>query len=65
MHVCIFFFSGIHIQLRGPINDIRLHIQKPPGNGKEIIGSGMLLYKVLFLKIWVVRAFRVAVLKYL
>ena len=68
MHVCIFFFLGIHIQSSGPINDIHLNIQKPAGNGdrskgKEIIGSGMSLYKVPFLKIWVVRAFAVIVLK--
>ena len=68
MHGCIFFFPGIHIQLGGPINDIRLNIQKPMGNrsrsnGKEIIGSGMSLYKVHFLKIWVVRASTIVVLK--
>ena len=69
MHVCIFiFFPGIDIQSSGPINDIHLDIQKPAGNesrsnGKEIIGSGMSLYKVPFLKIWVVRAFTVVVLK--
>ena len=69
MHVCIYiFFPGIHIQSSGPINDIHLDIQKPVGNesrsnGKEIIGSGMSLYKVPFLKIWVVRAFTVVVLK--
>ena len=67
--MCIYiFFPGI--QYYGPINDIRLNIQKPAGNGsrsngKEIIGLGMSLYKVLFLKIWVVRAFIVVVLKYL
>ena len=48
-----FFFPGIHIQLGGPIKDIRLNIQKPAGNssrsnGKEIIGLGMSLYKVPF-----------------
>ena len=63
-----FFFPGIHIQLGGPINDIRLNIQELAGNGsqsngKEIIGSGMSLYKVHFLKIWVVRAFTIVVLK--
>ena len=66
--VYIFFFPGIHIQLVGPINDICLNIQKPMGNrsrsnSKEIIGSGMSLYKVPFLKIWVVKAFTVVVLK--
>ena len=64
------FFPGIHIQSCGSVNDIRLNIQKLAGNGsrsngKEIIESGMSLYKVLFLKIWVVRAFIVVVLKYL
>ena len=64
------FFPGIHIQSYGSFNDIHLNIQKPAGNGsrsngKEIIGLGMSLYKVLFLKIWVVRAFIVVVLKYL
>ena len=44
------------------MNDIRLNIQKlaqngSQSNGKEIIGSAMSLYKVHFLKIWVVRAF--------
>ncbi|XP_050281379.1 ankyrin repeat-containing protein ITN1-like isoform X2 [Quercus robur] len=39
-------YSGIHIQSGGPINDIRLNIQKPArnrnqSNGKEIIGSGI------------------------
>ncbi|XP_075644491.1 uncharacterized protein LOC142615635 [Castanea sativa] len=39
-------YSGIHIQSGGPINDIRLNIQKLMGNrsrsnGKEIIGSGI------------------------
>ena len=66
--MCVYFFPGIHIHLGGPINDIRLNIQKPVGNGsqsigKEIIGSGMSLYKVLFLKIWVVRVFTILVLK--
>ena len=67
--MCVyFFFPGIHIQSGGPINDIHLNIQKPMGNrsqsnGKEIIGSGMSLYKVPLLKIWVVRAFIVVVLK--
>ena len=66
--MCIYFFLGINIQSGGPINDVRLNIQKPAGNrsrsnGKEIIGSGMSLYKVPFLKIWVVRAFTVMVLK--
>ena len=60
VHVYIFFL-GIHIHSGGPINDIHINIQKPVGNGsrsngKEIIGSGMSLYKVHFLKIWVVRA---------
>ena len=68
--MCIYFFLGINIQSGGPINDVRLNIQKPTGNrrrsnGKEIIGSGMSLYKVFFLEIWVVRAFIVVVLKYL
>ena len=69
MYVCIYiFFPGI--QYYGPINDIHLNIQKLAGNGsrsngKEIIGLGMSLYKVLFLKIWVVRVFIVVVLKYL
>ena len=63
-----FFFPGIHIQLGGPINDICLNIEKPEengsrSNGKEIIGSGMSLYKASFLKIWVVRTFTVVVLK--
>ena len=54
-----FFFPGIHIQSGGPINDIHLNIQKSVGNrsqsnGKEIIGSGMSLYKVPSLKLWVV-----------
>ena len=66
--MCIYFFLGINIQSGGPINDVRLNIQKLAGNrsqsnGKEIIGSGMSLYKVPFLKIWVVRAFTVMVLK--
>ena len=67
--MCVYlFFLDIHIQLGGPINDIHLNIQKLAGNGsrsngKEIIGSGMSLYKVLFLKTWVVRAFIVVVLK--
>ena len=66
--MCIYFFLGINIQSGGPINDVRLNIQKPAGNrsrsnGKEIIGSGMSLYKVPFLKIWVVGAFTVMVLK--
>ena len=66
--VCVYIFPSIHIQSGGPINDIRLNIQKPArngsrSNGKEIIGSGMSLYKVHFLKIWVVRAFIVIVLK--
>ena len=71
MYVCIYiFFPGIHIQYYAALNDTHLNIQKPAGNGsrsdgKEIIGSGMSLYKFLFLKIWVVRAFIVAVLKYL
>ena len=69
--MCIYiFFPGIRIQYYGPISDIRLNIQEPAGNGsrssgKEIIGSGMSLEKVLFLRIWVVRAFIVVVLKYL
>ena len=69
MHVCIhIFFLGIHIQSGGLINDIRLNIQKPAGNksrsnGKEIIESVMSLYIVPFLKIWVVRAFIIVVLK--
>ena len=68
MHVYIYFFPVIHIQLGGPINDIRLNIQKLAGNEsrsyvKEIIGSGLSLYKVHFLKIWVVRAFTIVVLK--
>ena len=68
-YVYILFFPGIHIQSGGPINDIHLDIQKLAGNGsrsngKEIIGSGMSLYKVPFLKFWVVRAFMVVVLKY-
>ena len=69
MYVCIYFFPGIRIQSGGPMNDIRLNIQKPAGNssrsndGKEIIGSGMSLYKTSFLKIWVVRTFTVVVLK--
>ena len=50
------FFPGIRIQSGGPMNDIRLNIQKlaqnrSRSNGKEIIGSGMSLYKVHFLKI--------------
>ena len=67
--MCVFFFfPGIHIQSGDPINDIHLNIQKlagngSRGNGKEIIGSGMPLYKVPFLKIWVVRAFTIVVLK--
>ena len=66
---CVYiFFPGIPIQTGGPINDIRLNIQKLAGNGsrsngKEIIGSSMSLYKVHFLKIWVVRAFTIVVLK--
>ena len=66
---CVYiFFPGIHIQSGGPINDICLNIQKLAGNknrsnGKEIIGSGMSLYKVHFLNICVVRAFIVVVLK--
>ena len=68
MHGCIFFFPGIHIQLGGPINDTHLNIQEPAGNinqsnGNETIGSGMSLYKVHFLKIWVVRAYTIVVLK--
>ena len=68
MHEYIFFFPGIRIQSGGPMNDIRLNIQKlarngSRSNGKEIIGSGMSLYKVHFLKIWVVRAFTIVVLK--
>ena len=64
----IFFFPGIRIQSGGPVNDIHLNIQKlvqngSRSNGKEIIGSGMSLYKVHFLKIWVVRAFTIVVLK--
>ena len=59
--VCVFFpLKGIHIQSAGPINEIRLNIQKSAGNlsnDKEIIGLGMSLSKVLFLKNWVVRAF--------
>ena len=67
VHVYIFFL-GIHIQSGGPINDIHINIQKPVGNGsrsngKEIIGSGMSLYKVPFLKIWVVSAVTIVVLK--
>ena len=67
--MCVYiFFPGIHIQSGGPINDIRLNIQKPAGNssqsnGKEITGSGMSLYKVPFLKILAVKAFTVVVLK--
>ena len=50
------FFPVIHIQSDGSINEIRLNSQKLVGNRsrsnvKEIIGSGMSLYKVLFLKI--------------
>ena len=64
----MYFFPGFHIQSGGPMNDIRLNIQKlarngSQSNGKEIIGSGMSLYKVHFLKIWVVRAFTIVVLK--
>ena len=67
--MCVYiFFPGIHIQSGGPINDIHLNIKKPVGNrsrsnSKEIIGSGMSLYKVPFLNIWVVKAFTVVVLK--
>ena len=66
--VYIYIFPGIRIQSGGPMNDIRLNIQKlarngSRSNGKEIIGSGMSLYKVHFLKIWVVRAFTIVVLK--
>ena len=67
--MCVFFFfPGIHIQLGGPINDICLNIEKIEGNrsrsnGKEITGSGMSLYKVPFLKIWVVRTFTAMILK--
>ena len=58
----IYIFPGIHIQLGGSKNDIRLDIEKlarngSRSNGKEIIGLGMSLFKVHFLKIWVVRAF--------
>ena len=68
---CVFiylFFLGISIQYGCPINEYRLIIQKLTGNrsqsnGKEIIGSGMSLYKVPFLNIWVVKAFTVVVLK--
>ena len=68
MHVYIYIFPVIHIQLGGPINDIHLNIQKLARNGsqsndKEIIGLGMSLYKVHFLKIWVVREFTIVVLK--
>ena len=55
--MCIYiFFPGIRIQSGGPMNDICLNIQKlarngSRSNGKEIIGSGMSLYKVHFLKI--------------
>ena len=66
---CVFiylFFLGISIQYGCPINEYRLIIQKLTGNrsqsnGKEIIGSGMSLYKVPFFKVWVVRAFAVVV----
>ena len=67
--MCVyFFFPGIHIQSVGSINDIHLNIQKHAGNrsrsnGKEIIGSGMSLYKVPFLKILVIRAFTVVMPK--
>ena len=66
--VYIYIFPGIHIQLGGPKNDIRLDIEKlarngSRSNGKEIIGLGMSLFKVHFLKIWVVRAFTIVVLK--
>ena len=65
--VCVFFpLKGIHIQSAGPINEIRLNIQKSAGNlsnDKEIIGLGMSLYKVPFLKVWVVGAFTIVVLK--
>ena len=66
---CVYiFFPGIRIHSGGPANDIHLNIQKLAqnggrSNGKEIIGSGMSLYKVHFLKIWVVRAFTIVVLK--
>ena len=70
MHVCKFFFPGIlkNEKSGDPINDIRLNVQKHAGsrsrsNGKEMIESGMSLYKVHFLKIWVVRAFMVVVPK--
>ena len=67
MHVCIFFFFlGIHIQSGAPINDIRLDVPELGGNGsrsnvKEIVGSGMSLFKVPFIKIWVERVFIVVV----
>ena len=66
--MCIYFFVGIHIQPGGPINDIHINIRKPVGNGsrsngEEIIGLGMSLYKVPFLKVWVVGAFTIVVLK--
>ena len=66
--MCIFFFTVIRIQSDGSFNDFRLNIPNLAGNrsrcsGKEIIRSGMLLYKVPFLKIWVLRAFTVVVLK--
>ena len=67
--MCVYiFFPGVHIQSGGPVNDIRLNIQKSMGNksrsnSKDIIGSGMSLLKVHFLKIWVVKAFTAVVLK--
>ena len=67
--MCVYiFFPGIHIHSGGHVNDIRLNIQKlarngSQSNGKEIIGSGMSLYKVPFLKIWVVSAVTIVVLK--
>ena len=67
--MCVYiFFPGIHIHSGGHVNDIRLNIQKSMenksrSNSKDIIGSGMLLFKVPFLKIWIVKAFTVVVLK--
>ena len=66
---CVYiFFPGIRIQSGGPMNDIHLNIQKlerngSRSNGKEIIRSGMSLYRVHLLKIWVIRAFTMVVLK--
>ena len=66
--MCVYiFFPGVHIHSGGDV-DICLNIQKSNGNksrsnSKDIIGSGMSLLKVPFLKIWVVKAFTVMVLK--